>query len=242
LNPEAMSDIKRVINVPTRGIGKVTILKLFSGEKSSLPSGVREKVDSFYRLLSGIGDKARKDIPSSVVKYIIKTSGLEDQLKGGTEEEQERLENMMELVTLATKYDNLPIGEGIEKLLEDAALASDQDTLEKNENAVKLMTVHASKGLEFDIVFIAGLEEGLFPHERQGSRRNEADMEEERRLFYVALTRARKKLYLSYAEMRMIYGNTQMNIPSQFLADIDAEYLEEEQGFAWSGKIVYLDL
>ena len=138
-------------------------------------------------------------------------------------------------------YDYLPKPEGVEKLLEESALASDQDSLEKNENAVKLMTVHASKGLEFDYIFVTGLEQDLFPHQGMGTEtKTPEEMEEERRLFYVALTRARIKLFLTYAEMRTIYGSQQINLPSIFLGEFDNEYLEEEN-FEYREKIVYLE-
>ncbi len=133
------------------------------------------------------------------------------------------------------------ISEGIEKLLEEASLASDQDSLIKNEKAVKLMTVHASKGLEYDYVFIAGLEQDLFPHQGiGGQQKTPEDMEEERRLFYVAITRARKKLFMTFAEMRTIFGSLQMNLPSEFLGDFDNAFLEEEK-FEFREKIVYLE-
>ncbi|MFA6430611.1 MAG: UvrD-helicase domain-containing protein [Candidatus Paceibacterota bacterium] len=241
VNPESLSDIKRIINVPTRGIGKVTILKIFEGGRDKLPLGVKEKVNSFFNLLERIKNEAEKEKPSDIIKFIIRETGLELELQKGTEDDKERLENMRELATLAVKYDHLPRPEGIEKLLEEAALATDQDSLEKNENAVKLMTVHAAKGLEFDHVFITGLEEDLFPHQPVGKdEKTPEEMEEERRLFYVALTRARIKLFLTYAEMRTIYGSQQMNFPSQFFADIDNEFLEEER-FEYREKIVYLE-
>ena len=148
---------------------------------------------------------------------------------------------MRELATLAIKYDYLAKPEGIEKLLEESALMSDQDSMEKNENAVKLMTVHASKGLEFDYVFITGLEQDLFPHQCVGmEEKTPKEMEEERRLFYVALTRARKKLFLTYAEMRTIFGSIQMNLPSIFLGEFDNNFLEEEN-FEFREKIIYLE-
>jgi DNA helicase-2/ATP-dependent DNA helicase PcrA len=108
----------------------------------------------------------------------------------------------------------------------------DQDNLEVKQNSVKLMTVHASKGLEFDCVFITGLEEGLFPHGDDEDTGLE-ETEEERRLFYVALTRARKKVYLCWAETRTIFGSTSVSVPSQFIADISEEYLEQEK---WSNE------
>lgn len=241
LNPESLSDIKRIINVPTRGIGKVTILKIFEGKKDSLPLGVKEKVNKFYNLLERIKKETEDKKPSEVIKFIIRESGLELELQRGNDEDKERLENMRELATLALKYDALPKPEGIEKLLEEAALTTDQDSLEKNENAVKLMTVHASKGLEFDYVFITGLEENLFPHQPVGrEEKTPEEMEEERRLFYVALTRARKKLFLTCAEMRTIFGSQQMCLPSSFFADFDNNFLEEEK-FEYRDKIVYLE-
>jgi DNA helicase II / ATP-dependent DNA helicase PcrA len=247
VNPESLSDLKRIINVPVRGIGKVTILKIFEGKKDELPAGVKEKVNSFFNLLARIKKETEENKPSEVIRFIIKESGLELELQKGNDEDRERLENMRELATLAIKYDHLPKPEGIEKLIEESALASDQDSLDmsaragKNENAVKLMTVHASKGLEFDYVFITGLEEDLFPHQPVGKdEKTPEEMEEERRLFYVAITRARKKLFLTYAEMRTIFGSLQMNLPSQFLGDFDSSFLEEEK-FEYREKIVYLE-
>lgn len=251
LNPDSLTDIKRIINVPVRGIGKVTILKIFAGEKESLPPATKIKVDKFFAFLEEIRKMALEKKPSEVLKYVITESGIEKELKDSHDEDKERLENMYELATLAMKYDYLPAGEGIEKLLEEASLASDQDSLDmpggrerarKNEDAVKLMTVHASKGLEFDYVFITGLEEGLFPHERMEKVKNKEDDEEERRLFYVAITRARKKIYLTSASSRTIFGSTQSNIPSQFITDIDEEFIETEQGFEYREKIIYLEL
>jgi len=241
LNPESLSDLKRIINIPARGIGKVTILKIFSGGKEKLPDGIKQKVNSFFNLLLKIKKETEKSKPSEVIKFIIKESGLEFELQRGNDEDKERLENMRELATLAIKYDHLAKPEGIEKLLEESALTTDQDSLEKNENAVKLMTVHASKGLEFDYVFITGLEQDLFPHQGMGTEaKTPEEMEEERRLFYVALTRARIKLFLTYAEMRTIYGSQQMNLPSIFLGEFDNDYLEEEN-FEYREKIVYLE-
>ena len=113
----------------------------------------------------------------------------------------------------------------------DAALASDQDSMMKSSSAVKLMTVHAAKGLEFPYVFVTGLEQDLFPHKRMGPGTvSKEDGEEERRLFYVAITRAKKKLYLSCASVRTIFGQRQVNAPSEFLSDIDNAYIEREVG------------
>ncbi len=230
LEPESLSDIKRIINIPTRGIGKVGLLKIFEGKSESLPVATRGKYIAFQELLKRIGECARTKKPSETVKFVMTESGIEQELKQGGEEEVERLENIRELVTLATRYDEMPGVDGIEKFLTDAALQSDQDDLEKPVGGVKLMTVHASKGLEFDYVFITGLEENLFPHKRMDEVVANEDDEEERRLFYVALTRAKKKIFLSYAQMRTIFGSKQVNIPSEFIFDVPEDMIVREEG------------
>ncbi len=256
LNPDSLSDIRRIINFPARGIGKATLVKIFAktpssfghsplagGENLGLPVKIQIKINKFYELLEDIKEKIGQEKPSAVIKYVVKKSGIEQELLSGGEEEIERLENIKELATLALKYDppspegfgrasDLKNSRGVEKLLEDAALASDQDSLmintKKKEtvNAVKLMTVHASKGLEFKYVFVTGLEDGLFPHARQNERETPEDREEERRLFYVALTRAKEKLFLSFANFRTIFGSRSINPPSEFIGDIPVGLLE----------------
>ena len=249
LNPDNLSDFKRAIENPRRGVGKVTLAKALSGMEEKLPAAARTKIGEFRNLLAQIKKQALSGKPSETIKFVLRASGIETQLKSGGEDEKERLENIRELASLAVKYDSLPAEGGIEKLLSDAALASDQDELQEHKPAVKLMTVHAAKGLEFDYVFITGLEEGLFPHERLNDKEiSEEESEEERRLFYVALTRARKKIFLSYASIRTIFGSRQVNLPSEFFADIDNGHLEEEypaQGWSASGgnlkgKMIYL--
>lgn len=230
LNPDSLSDLKRVINIPARGIGKVGLLKIMEGKIGDLPSGARSKYEEFIKFLVKIKEKSQTEKTSEVVKFTLISSGMEQMLKEGKSADDDRLENARELVTLATKYDAMVGTEGLEKLLEESALQSDQDNMEENSKAVKLMTVHASKGLEFDYVFISGLEEGLFPHERVGeSNLSPEESEEERRLFYVALTRARKKVYLSYANVRTIFGNKQINVASQFINDIQDDHIEKEE-------------
>ncbi|MFA6251244.1 MAG: UvrD-helicase domain-containing protein [Candidatus Paceibacterota bacterium] len=255
-NKESLSDIKRIINIPARGIGKTTIAKLFANQFTNLPISMQEKINKFYLLLEDIHHYIDTHKPSESIKYIIEKTGLEEILRHGSSDEQEDLENMKELVSLAVKYDNLEYG--MEKLLEDAALASDQDTLmhpirtnagskglstsngASKSKGVKLMTVHASKGLEFKYVFITGLEQDLFPHTKDNTKTKE-DKEEERRLFYVAITRAREKLFLSYASLRTIFGMKQVNSPSEFIYDIPTHLTTFEQAHSSSGeKIVYL--
>jgi DNA helicase-2/ATP-dependent DNA helicase PcrA len=167
---------------------------------------------------------------------------MEEHFSSGTGEDEERLENIRELATLASKYDIMPPGEGIEKLLEESALHSDQDEMKEEQNAVRLMTVHASKGLEFDYIFIVGLEQDLFPHKPTESKKGSRDNEEERRLFYVALTRARLKLFLTYANMRTLFGSRQMSVPSEFIFDIPDEHLQKEERFEGRKKVIYFDI
>ena len=233
LNPDSLSDKRRIINVPARGLGKTTVLKIFSGDESLLPLSMKTKLENFGTLLREIEKAATQKRPSETISFIIKASGLEKEWKNSGDEGRARLENAYELSNFASRYDNESPTEGILNFLADAALQSDQDEMRDEKNAVRLMTVHASKGLEFDIVFIAGLEDGLFPARRAsrseagGPHQNE-DGEEERRLFYVALTRARKKMFLSYAETRTLFGNRQVNIPSKFIFDIPETLVEEE--------------
>ncbi len=251
LNRESLSDIKRIINFPARGMGKATLAKIFANDVESLPIKTKIKINNFYKILDEIKEKINSAKTSDVIKFVVKKSGIEGELSAGGEEDVERLENIKELATLALKYDNLENGLGVEKLLEDASLASDQDSLmitqEKKEkvNAVKLMTVHASKGLEFKQVFVTGLEDGLFPHERRAEDSpasaqgyGEAQ-EEERRLFYVAVTRAKEKLFLSYANFRTIFGSRNINAPSEFISDIPADLLEKE-GEKGGVKTIYI--
>ncbi|MCB9818834.1 UvrD-helicase domain-containing protein [Candidatus Nomurabacteria bacterium] len=237
LNPGSSADLARVINSPARGIGKVTVLKVLSGQRNELKGATLAKVEAFDQMMMDIADEARTKKLSETLRFIITRTGLEMTLKkGGTDEDLERLENLRELVSLSTRYDEMGPEEGVEALLEDAALQSDQDEIKEKEekDAVLLMTVHAAKGLEFPYVFVSGLEEGLFPHERLDA--TGIDQEEERRLFYVALTRAGVKLWLTYANSRMIFGSTRVNLPSSFLMDIDPELVELEGSGRAGGK------
>jgi len=230
LNPDNLHDVKRVVNVPPRGIGKVTLAKMFAGAEETLTPAMKERVAKWRALLDCIKETAVNKKTSELIKFVLKETGLEEYYKKGSDDDKERLENIRELVTLATKYDIFAPEDGVEKLLTDAALATDQDSLEKEENAVKLMTVHASKGLEFPFVFITGLEGDLFPHKKMGEASVKEDQEEEeRRLFYVALTRAEKKIFLSYASFRTIFGSKQINVPSEFITDIDESFMELEE-------------
>lgn len=246
LNPGNSADLARVINTPTRGIGKVTMLKVIEDKRADLNAGAQAKVKVFDDIMTDIAAIATEKPLSQTIKFIMKRSGLEDTFREEkTEEAMERIENLRELVSLASRYDELSPNEAVELLLESAALQSDQDEIKDKEelDAVRLMTIHAAKGLEFAYVFITGLEEGLFPHERLDD--SKIDNEEERRLFYVALTRAEKKLFLTYAHMRTIFGSQKINVPSSFLNDISGEHIEMANPFGGESSgyetTVYLD-
>jgi DNA helicase-2/ATP-dependent DNA helicase PcrA len=228
LDRKNISDIKRIINVPVRGIGKVSFLKIVEGKTESLPEKIKRSYEDFKSLLNQLEKIAQTEKPSDVIKFILKKSGIEDEFS--SEGEDERLENVRELVTIASRYDTSPGLPGIEEFITNASLQSDQDELKDDKGGVRLMTIHAAKGLEFDYVFISGLEDGLFPHQRITKSVHPEDDEEERRLCYVALTRARKKLFLSYAQTRTVFGTRQVNIPSEFLYDIPEESIVREEG------------
>ncbi len=238
LNRDDLESLKRVINVPPRGIGKVTLAKIATGQAHTLPTKAANSYQEFVTVVNRIRDYMTGHTTQEILKYILEISGLEQSLKSGTEEDVERLENIRELVTLAEKYNLLPGEEGILSLISEAALVSDQDTLGTAKTGVRLMTIHASKGLEFHSVFVTGLEQGLFPHQSFGGDESR-DEEEERRLCYVALTRAREKLYLTYAQMRTIFGSRQVNIPSEFLLDVPDNLVEAET--TTEDTIEYLD-
>ncbi len=234
-NTESVEDLKRAISNPSRGFGKVALTKILSGNLSELPAASQSKLQTFYKVIDEIKEIKDNSLPSEIILKIIKTSGMEEKYKAdGDEEATERLGNIYELVTLATEYDKYGETEGINKFLEEASLVSDQDTDTNENDKIKCMTIHASKGLEFHYVFITGLEDDLFPSKRMNAAKPTAEEgEEERRLFYVALTRARKKLYLTNAQNRMLYGKRQMQSRSPFLDDIpEGLAVEDEQYFS----------
>ena len=237
-------DLGRVIDtIP--GLGKVTKLKILSGQEAALQGKTRERVAAMHALLQKIAVQSAHLPPSMLLRMVITESGIEKSLKEDRFEGSERLENLAELVSLATRYDRVAPSnvEGLEKFLEAASLASDQDEIKEERDMVRLMTVHAAKGLEFPYVFIIGLEEGLFPYDPpsggQGGKDEQDKLEEERRLMYVALTRAQKKLYLSFAMMRTVFGSTDIRSPSSFLEEFKDHIVAEEPERL--GKTIYLD-
>ncbi len=227
LDPSREADRIRAVQAPARGIGKVTLGKLTAGKREDLKPSERSKVEAFEKVLQSLNTAAQTLVPSEFVRLVIESSGMRAHYEKGADDDLERLENAKELATLASRHDETPGMDGINAFLADAALAGDQDELDRKQDkkGVTLMTVHAAKGLEFDTVFVSGLEEGLFPHEGMDES-NERDEEEERRLFYVAVTRAKNRLYLTMARVRRIYGTDYLQDPSSFLQDIDAGLME----------------
>lgn len=227
MDPSREVDKVRAAASPPRGIGAVTLGKLVAGERSKLRAGDLAKVEAFESIISELSLISETATPSEFVKAVIEKSGMRRALVDeGSAEDKERFENIEELASVAARYDHAPGKEGIALFLAEAALASDQDELDQGEKTgVTLMTVHAAKGLEFDTVFVSGMEEGLFPHQGMGEEKDRDD-EEERRLFYVAMTRAKNRLYLTLARVRKIYGSDSYAEPSSFLADIDESLME----------------
>ena len=225
-NRESLSDIKRVINEPKRSLGKVAVAKIFAGDMDGLSPKARSSYDSFVHILDLIYEYAATHSPSETVKFAIQKSGFEEKLHAGSDDDRERLENMKELVTYAKKYEE--VENPFDVFFEEVALLSDQDSLgsnTKDSNTVKLMTIHSSKGLEFKHVFVVGLEQGLFPSQRDDAK-TKHESEEERRLCYVAFTRAKDQLHVSYAKLRTIYGQERINEPSEFMKDISESLIE----------------
>ncbi|MBI3459196.1 UvrD-helicase domain-containing protein [Candidatus Azambacteria bacterium] len=211
INPQDRVNFSRIAATPPRGIGKVSLQKFFENNITS------KQIQEFLFLIESLRQKMPAYNLSSFIKEVVKVTGLEkyyleDKLEGAN-----RWENVSELVSAAVHYDSLPITEALSSLLDSITLASNEDE-EYNQDAVRLMTIHSAKGLEFTEVFIPGMEDNIFPHSR--SKQSSEELEEERRLCYVAITRAKKKVWLLYAESRVLYGKRQNNLPSRFLADI----------------------
>ncbi len=239
-NRTSQADLRRVFDTPKRGIGKVTVAKIFAGEP--VPKSAEEKVNKVYTFLDTIMERLETEPLSHVISMIIVDSGMEKEMLEGSSEDRERLESARELVSPTVRYDHMKGIEALPTFLEETSLQADQDNDTKEKSGVRLMTIHASKGLEFNHVFIVGLEHDLFPHKNIGNRkRTKEEEEEERRLFYVAVTRARKQLHLSYTELRTIFGQKQINTPSEFLDDVEDEIANHNDiYYKEGGAIVYI--
>lgn len=222
MNREADADRRRIINRPRRGIGQKTLEKILAGNTDKISTNRQKKIEGFRSLLDSLQDIITDQPPSDAILEIIDKSGLNDHY----EDEQDRIENMQEVATMAAQFNEEFSQDqtAMQTFLQEVALASDQDTI-TDTGGVQLMTVHAAKGLEFPRVWICGLEDGLFPQNRDD--RAGID-EEERRLFYVALTRAQKKVVLSYAQSRRMYGSREWNQVSPFLDHISDDLLINE--------------
>ena len=241
-NPLDPVSLKRIINTPRRGIGDATIAVLEShalhdgillteavaqaGTSDWLTSGPRAKVASFARLLEGAraveGDTLREK-----VEAIVTISGIEIALRAeGTIEADGRIENIHEFYGVIDEFDREHPDAGMDDFMEWVSLRSDLDTLVEGDRAVTLMTMHTAKGLEFPVVFIVGMEDGIFPH--ANSMLEPKGLQEERRLAYVGITRARERLYLTHAYTRQLYGATQYNPPSMFIGEIPDDHMRVE--------------
>ena len=242
-NPKSDVDLLRIINVPARGIGKLTRERLQAqagradcsiweiltgGTLDVLRKAEREKVHGFRKLIESLRKDSEDRGPEEVIEQCIKRSGYIPALeKEGSEAAMARQENLRELVTAAMEFSSMTGDHTLEGFLQHIALITDVDMAESGAEAVSLMTLHAAKGLEFDWVFLVGLEEGLLPHYRslaanadEDPQRTRGGVEEERRLCYVGMTRARQCLFLSCAQSRSIFGRTERNPPSRFLDDV----------------------
>jgi len=239
-NPADSVSLIRIINTPTRKIGAKTIetIQSYAYEKNINLFNAMEEAEkipdlnpikaiailNFVKLIQQLQTINSEFTASGVIKHVFDYTEYKKFIDDGTAEGESRVENIYELITVASKYDNLEPAVSLSIFLEEISLIADIDTLDDQDNAVTLMTVHSAKGLEFPVVFLIGLEEGILPHSRSLLEKDE--LEEERRLMYVAITRAKDKLYLLRARNRTLYGETQAASPSQFLEDIDQELIE----------------
>ncbi len=227
--PDDMTSFERIVNTPARGLGEVSINKFQSFKQAhglTLPQALAEAESiaelspkarsALFRLgqvLAEAVGRVQELKVTDLLELLLKKTGFLESLDDGSLLSEARVENVKELIGVAKEY-----GDDLEGFLQDVALMSELDDYSPNANAVTLMTLHAAKGLEFPVVIMAGLEEGVFPHSR--AQDNEEEMEEERRLCYVGMTRAKQELHLTYARRRLLYGQTMHNPPSRFLLDL----------------------
>ena len=236
---------ERIINVPSRAIGEKTIQSLravaAAGDLSTweaIQRGARGEIEAMaprtrnaLAEFAGLVERLRARVGvlplPELLDQVLEASGYRAMLADGSEEGEERWANLLELRSVTTRYDDLSPEDALDRLLEETALVADQDSYEGGADATTLITLHAAKGLEFPAVFIAGLEEGLFPHSR--ALDDEKELEEERRLAYVGITRAKRRLFLSHAWRRATWGMGQASVPSRFLLEIPAALMEGPQ-------------
>lgn len=246
-NPRDDLAFLRVVNTPPRGIGKTTLDRLAAhatrygktlldaareaGVIETVPKKAAVAVAKFVALFDRLNLISMRPV-EEILGHVLNETGYQAHLvESGLEEDQERLANIQELLTAARQFDELAPGEGhLEEFLEDVCLVNDVDVWEANDDRVAMMTLHASKGLEFPCVFIVAVEEKLLPHER--SQNDEDQLEEERRLFFVGMTRAQEELQLSISQYREFRGQRKLTIPSKFLLELPQDELEKT-GSSW---------
>ena len=243
-NDSDQVSFERILNVPARGIGEKSLEALRAAAAAIAPEG--EVATTYWGAINAaaegrieaLGSRARTALGGFAVLVarlrtrigvlplpelldaVIEESGYRAMLADGSEEGEERWANLLELRSVTTRYDDLTPDDALDRFLEETALVADQDSYEADADAVTLITLHAAKGLEFPVVFIAGMEEGVFPHSR--SLDDEKQLEEERRLAYVGITRAKRRLFLSHAARRATWGSGGLSVPSRFLFEIPA--------------------
>jgi DNA helicase-2/ATP-dependent DNA helicase PcrA len=256
VNPQDAVSVRRIINTPKRGIGDQTVAALegFARDEGvplveacrrveeiavlspRATSAVKGFVDVMDRLGIRLGEDAR---PSRMVEAAFTESGYLTELDAErTVEAESRKENLRELVGVGAEFEARFPDSGLPEFLEQIALVTEQDEYDEASSSVTLMTLHNAKGLEFEVVFIVGMEDGIFPHFR--SMTDADELEEERRLAYVGITRARRRLYLAHAWSRMLFGASSYNPPSRFLGEIPAELIEdlEQPAARGDGEVV----
>ncbi|MBP9738173.1 UvrD-helicase domain-containing protein [Candidatus Saccharibacteria bacterium] len=237
--PEDSTSFLRIVNVPTRGVGTRSLEKFFdwASEKQLTLSQAINQVQTCTTIsgkaLKGLIDlsnllndlRIQKDDlgVAPFIDAVIRRTRYKEYLDDDSPQSIDKIENVKELISVAKEYETL----GLDGFLEEIALVSNLDGIDEQSDAVTLMTLHAAKGLEFPVVFLAGMEESIFPHSR--TLFDAAEMEEERRLCYVGMTRAREELFMYHANSRMLYGSSQHNPPSRFLSEVDGEH--ESGGF-----------
>ncbi len=253
-NPDDFVAMQRIYNVPPRLIGKASFVRFADfarKNKLNLYEGLLKSRDieelsaksrfafySFGKTLEKVNGKIKDHSLTKLIKFIINEIDYKAFLDTTTEEGYMRWENIKELLTVAKKYDKLKTKEALDRFLEEVALIQGNEEIEEKENIIYMMTLHSAKGLEFPVVFLVGAEEGLLPHSK--SLDNPIELEEERRLCYVGITRAKQRVFITFARSRMIFGTTSQGISSRFLEEIPKEVIEfsSDSGFFNDDKII----
>ena len=235
INPKDTFSLRRIINIPPRKIGKRTFEKILRAEP--LLGREHEAFESFLSITNWLKEEILKESPSSVIQSLIEKIGYENYLLENMKDPEMRVENIQELIGLSQKYNGREKPIGIEEMLQDIALFVESEVrARQKKEGIQMMTLHSAKGLEFPVVFITGLEEGIFPHSR--SILDPAALEEERRLLYVGITRAKLRVYLLYAGQRTLFGSTQANTPSRFLHEISPALTKRHESYNAEDDII----